>query len=151
MSFLKSITSFILKKLSPIFFNFFPNFLRFWYHMKAHIFLTTHGKFHHWKVFHLKDINENVSSYGNHNKAYTVRYRQLHHTKLLCTSKQLDHFNWNFKFTTLVWFSSNEREIQILKNRTMPFKEVCLFVCLFAFCFWLLFSNLSKFGIKIWK
>ena len=25
----------------------------------------------------LEDINENLSGYGNHNQAYTVRYRQL--------------------------------------------------------------------------
>ena len=49
------------------FFNFFSNFWRFCYHKKAHIFLITHGKFYSWKVFHLEDINENMSGYGNHN------------------------------------------------------------------------------------
>ena len=37
----------------------------------------THGKFYSWKVFRLEDINENMSSYGNHNQAYTVRYGHL--------------------------------------------------------------------------
>ena len=30
------------------------------------IFFSTHGKFHTWKVC-LKDINENLPGYGNHN------------------------------------------------------------------------------------
>ena len=46
---------------------FFSNFLRFWYHKKAHIFLVSHGKFHSCKAFHSEDINENVPGYGNHN------------------------------------------------------------------------------------
>ena len=45
------------------------------------------------KVFCLEDINENGSSYGNYNQAYTVRYRQLQYTKLLHTSTRLDRFN----------------------------------------------------------
>ena len=52
---------------ADFFFNFFSNFWRFWNHKKAHIFLITHGKFQSWKVFYFKDINENVSGYGNHN------------------------------------------------------------------------------------
>ena len=35
-----------LKEPSPIFSTFFPNFWRFWYHKKTHIFLITHVKFH---------------------------------------------------------------------------------------------------------
>ena len=31
-------------------------------------------------MFRLQDINENVSGYGNHEKAYTVRYGQLQYT-----------------------------------------------------------------------
>ena len=31
------------------------------YHKKAHIFPTTYGKFHSWKVFYLEDIMENVT------------------------------------------------------------------------------------------
>ena len=80
------------------YFNFFPYIWRFWYHKKAHIFLITHGKFHSRKVFCSEDFNENASSYGSHNQAYTVRYdRQLQCTKLLRTSKRLDQFRWNFK------------------------------------------------------
>ena len=58
-------------------------------------YFVTHGKFYSWKVFAEKLFNENVSGYGNHIYAYTVRYRQLQYTKLLHTSKQLDRFNWN--------------------------------------------------------
>ena len=39
--------------------------------------LITHGKFNSWNILRLEDINENVSGYGNHNKAYIVRYKQL--------------------------------------------------------------------------
>ena len=41
------------------------------------MFLITHGKFYSSKVFHLEDISENLPGYYNHNKAYTIRYRQL--------------------------------------------------------------------------
>ena len=59
---------------SCLFNFFFPKFWRFCYHEKAHIFLITHDKVYSWKVFRLEDINENVSSYGIHNWAYTVRF-----------------------------------------------------------------------------
>ena len=36
----------LFKGAQSYFFNFFPNFWRFWYHKKAHIFLITHAKFH---------------------------------------------------------------------------------------------------------
>ena len=52
-------------------------------------------------MFSLEDVNENMPSYGNHNQAYTVRCRQLQVTKLLRTSKWLDHFNSKFEFTSL--------------------------------------------------
>ena len=32
------------------------------------------------KMFPLEDIYENVPGCGNHNEAYTVRYRQLQYT-----------------------------------------------------------------------
>ena len=35
--------------------------------------------------------------------AYTIKYRQLQYTKLLHTSKELDRFNWNLKFTSVEW------------------------------------------------
>ena len=57
----------VVKGAQSDLFNFFPNFRRFWYHKKAHIFLITHVKFHGWKVFRLEEINENVPGYGNHN------------------------------------------------------------------------------------
>ena len=44
---------------------------RFWYHKKAHIFLTIHDKYHSKKVFRLEEINEKVSGYGNSNKKLT--------------------------------------------------------------------------------
>ena len=48
-------------------FSFFPNFWRFWYHKKAHMFLKTHDKFHSLKGFRLEDIIENTLGYGKHN------------------------------------------------------------------------------------
>ena len=53
-------------------FNFFPNFWRFWYHKKAHIFLITHVKFRSWKELRLEDNNEKVSGYVTINEAYIV-------------------------------------------------------------------------------
>ncbi len=48
-------------------FRFFSHFWRFWYQKKAHIFLISPGEFYSWKMYRLEDINENVTSYGNHN------------------------------------------------------------------------------------
>ncbi len=56
-----------LKEPGPIAPNFFSNLRSFWYQMKAHIFLIIPGKFYSWKIYRLEDINENVTSYGNHN------------------------------------------------------------------------------------
>ena len=64
----------------------------------SHIFLITHKKFYGQKVFPWEDSSENVTSYGIHNQAYTVKYRRLQFTKLLCTSKWFDWLNLNFKF-----------------------------------------------------
>ena len=90
----------LIKGAQSDFFNFLKNFWRFWYHKKAHIFLITHGKFHSWKLFRLEGISEKVSSYGNHNKAYTVRYNQ----NGLTVSTEI----WNLQ----LWSGdySNERE-----------------------------------------
>ncbi len=43
------------------------NFMRFWNQKKAHIFLIAPVEFYDWKMYHLEDINENMTSYGNHN------------------------------------------------------------------------------------
>ena len=61
-----------IKGAESYLFNFFPNFLGFWYHKKAHIFLITHVKFHSWKVMRLEDINKKISGYGNRNELYVV-------------------------------------------------------------------------------
>ena len=61
-------------------------------------------------MFSLEDIDENMPGYGNHINTYTVRCRQLQITKLLCTSKQLDHFNSNFDFI-------NNFEVMILQKK----------------------------------
>ncbi len=45
---------------------FFPSLLRFWYQKKDPIFLITPGEFYSWKMYRLKDMNETMSSYGNH-------------------------------------------------------------------------------------
>ena len=43
----------------------------------CHIFLITYKKFYAQNVFPLEDSSENVTSYGNHNLTYTVKYRRL--------------------------------------------------------------------------
>ncbi len=48
-------------------FRFFFNFRKCWYPKKVCIFLITHVKFYGGKMYRLEDINENVTSYGNHN------------------------------------------------------------------------------------
>ncbi len=59
----------MLKVPGPITSDFFLNLRRFWYQKKAHIFLImTPGEFYNSKVYPFKDINESVTSYGNHNK-----------------------------------------------------------------------------------
>ncbi len=61
--------------------------------MKAHVLQITPGEFCRSKMYHLEDVNENVTSYGNHNEAHTVRYRPLECTVSLCASKLFDGFN----------------------------------------------------------
>ncbi len=56
-----------LKEPGPIASDFFSSFVRFWYQKKAHIILITPVEFCGWKMYRLEDINENVTSYGNHN------------------------------------------------------------------------------------
>ena len=46
----------------------FFTFLRFWYQKKACISLITPGEFYGGKMYRLEDINENMTSYGNHIK-----------------------------------------------------------------------------------
>ena len=55
-----------LKEPSPIFSIFFK-LLEILVSQESSYFSHNHSKFHSWKEFHLKDINENVSGYGNHN------------------------------------------------------------------------------------
>ena len=57
----------VIEELGLIASDFFSNFLRFCYQKKAHIFLITPVEFYSWKMCRLEDINENVTSYGNHN------------------------------------------------------------------------------------
>ena len=73
------------------------------------------------EVFHLKDINENMFGYGNHNNLTGLRYMQLQCTELLCTSKRLDRFNWSLKLTSLEWwfFKWNRKLNFEKKNRTV--------------------------------
>ncbi len=67
VGFFKEVTRFLLKVPGPIALDFFSNFQRFWYQKKAHIFLITPGEFYSCKMYCLEVINENVTSYGNHN------------------------------------------------------------------------------------
>ena len=109
-----------LKKPSPIFSTLKKKW-RFWHHKDAHIFQITLVKFYSWNMLHLKDINENVPSYGNHNQALIhSTIWQLQTTKLLCTSKRLDPFNSNSEFTSLErrFFKWN-RKLNF-ENRTTP-------------------------------
>ena len=53
------------KGAKSYFFNFFLNFLKFWYQKMSHIFLITREKFYDQKVFPWEDSIENVTSYGN--------------------------------------------------------------------------------------
>ncbi len=48
-------------------------------------------------MYRLEDINENVTSYGNHNYAYTIRYRQLQICSLSLCPNGLTDWNeiWN--------------------------------------------------------
>ena len=61
---------FVLKEVQSDFFNLFSNFWRFCYHKKAN-FSHNPCQISQLKCDHLKDINENVLGYGNHNQAYT--------------------------------------------------------------------------------
>ena len=66
LTFLES-TLFVIKGARSDRCRFFSNFQRFWYQKKACIFLITPGDFYSWKMNRFKDINENVTSNGNHN------------------------------------------------------------------------------------
>ena len=52
-------TKFKFKGASPILFNFYK-LLEILVPQESSSFLTTHGKFHSWRVFHLEGITENV-------------------------------------------------------------------------------------------
>ena len=86
------------------FFNFFQTCGDFGISRKlTHIFLITHGKLCSSKVFHLEDINE-IWLVMVTIIELTVWHRQLQYAKLLHTSKGVNSFNWNFKFTYLEWW-----------------------------------------------
>ena len=53
------------KGARPDCFRFFPYFPRFLLSGESSYFLYTTGEFYNWKVYHLEDINENVTSYDN--------------------------------------------------------------------------------------
>ncbi len=56
-----------LKRARSDCFRFLSSFLRFWYKKKAHIFIINTGEISSWKMYRLEDINEDVTSYDNHN------------------------------------------------------------------------------------
>ena len=65
----------------------------------SHVFLITHKKFYGQNVLPWEYNIENVTSYSNHNWAYTVKYRQLQFTVLLLrASKWFGRLKWNFEF-----------------------------------------------------
>ena len=51
--------------------SYFSNFARFWYQMKAHIFVITHTTCQGQNMSSYEDISENVTSYGNQNYKLT--------------------------------------------------------------------------------
>ena len=69
--------SFKFKGAQSYFFNFFSNFLRFWYQKMSHIFLITHGKSYGQKVFTWNDSVENVTKLH-----YLIMYGELDRVKL---------------------------------------------------------------------
>ena len=66
----------LLKEAQSYLFNFFFKLFEILVSHGSSYFPITHVKFHSWKVFRLENINENMSGYGNHNYAYTVRYNR---------------------------------------------------------------------------
>ena len=58
---------YLLKELSPIALDFFKTAEILISEQSSFIFLITSGEFYSWKMFHLEDIDENVTSCGNHN------------------------------------------------------------------------------------
>ena len=81
---------------------FFFLTLRFWYHKKAHIYLTCPWEINRWNMLCLKDVVKNVTNYGNH-KLTQWGTGNCSKTNLLCTSIQIDWFNWNLKFISMEW------------------------------------------------
>ena len=76
-----------LKGAQSIFSFIFHNFWRFGNHKEA---LSNHGKLNFsTEVFHLENVKENLNGYGNHDLAYTVKYRQLQYSELLHTTNGL--------------------------------------------------------------
>ena len=47
-------------------------------------------------MYHFEDVNENMTSYGNHTQAYTAD-RQLQYALSLHASKQFEKNNWKLK------------------------------------------------------
>ena len=70
-------------------------------------------------MFRFVDMNENMPSYGSHNSVYTVRYRQLQDTKVLCTTNGVIVSTEILKWHLWSDVSSNETESLILKKKTM--------------------------------
>ena len=47
--------------------DFFPKISEILVSEESSYFVTTPGEFYSWKMFHSEDINDNMTSNGNHN------------------------------------------------------------------------------------
>ena len=71
----------VLKEPGPIasyFFQPFEILVSDW--RKLIFFLISHNELYNWKMYRFEDINENVTSYGNHKFSLKSMFRQLKNT-----------------------------------------------------------------------
>ncbi len=87
----------IITANTPIAVDFFQTFWDFSIRRNLIYFLITplSGEFYSWKI---KNINENITSYGNYNWTYRVR---LQYTLSPNLPKRLDRFNWNLNWNSV--------------------------------------------------
>ena len=100
---------------------FLFKFLKFWCQKKILFF------FHYlwWllkKIYHLEDINENMTSYGNHNKDYTIGYyRPLQHNyTIFHASKRFHRLNWNLTPNISWLMTLNKKKTHSEKSDNAP-------------------------------
>ena len=72
-----------------------------------------HCEFYIWKVFHLEDICENMTNYGNHNEAYTSRYVWFSLAQLV-RSQIMNLFNWLYLYWSAAFESDPDLSVRKL-------------------------------------